>query len=227
MKNKTDSFEDYKKKYLKASVLKAPTIKNKMIKDAHDTFDSLLANSSGNEAMISRLIIENDITEVVEDATLEEAFGYLRNKNIIAYNPQNDYFDMYDYNFALCHELTHKLDYNTFHSWENQKFKDAYEICAKRIKAEKEQIASWFMDGGKYEDDAAISDIISALSKAEMNDFIIAGHEEEYWNDEINLYSELLANISSVDIIGYNSKELFNGMLKEFYDAYEEIVKWN
>ena len=34
-------------------------------------------------------------------------------------------------------------------------------------------VKQWFSDGGKYEYDMALSDIISALSKAEFNEYLL------------------------------------------------------
>ena len=35
---------------------------------------------------------------------------------------------------------------------------------------------------------------------------------------------EIFADITSINILGYNSKAEFDGMLKELYDAYREMT---
>ena len=80
--------------------------------------------------------------------------------------------------------------------------------------------------GGKYENDVAISDIISALSDAEMNEFLIAGHGKEYWEkDARHVPLEVFANLASIDIVGNDSKIEFETMFKELFDTYKVMVK--
>ena len=59
----------------------------------------------------------------------------------------------------------------------------------------------------------ALSDIISALSKAEFNEYLFAGHSAEYWSTDANIGMELFANINSIEVLEYDSlkeiKELF------------------
>ena len=87
----------------------------------------------------------------------------------------------------------------------------------------KEVIQSWFEEGGKYENDFALSDIISALSMNEID--VPIGHDNEYWSDNDNVALEVFANISSIDVIGNDSKDEFDSLLKELYESYKEIVK--
>ena len=81
----------------------------------------------------------------------------------------------------------------------------------------------WFNEGGKYEYDFGLSDIISALSLNSIE--VLIGHENEYWADTENIAFEIFANISAIDILDEPSKEVLSTLLKELYEAYKEIVE--
>lgn len=67
----------------------------------------------------------------------------------------------------------------------------------------------------------SMSDIISALSD---NIIVVpVGHESSYWRNESNVIREIFANISSIDILGYNSKD--EAILKDIFAAYVEMVE--
>ena len=140
------------------------------------------------------------------------------------YNSKAPNFELYDLSFVQAHEISHRIDYKKYHSWENIKFQNAIEDASKVVYNNVDVIRQWFADGGKYEYDMALSDIISALSKAGLNDYLLAGHSEKYWGDKINQCMEILANINSMEILGYTSlaeiKEVFPGL----YEAYREVV---
>lgn len=126
-------------------------------------------------------------------------------------------------NYAQAHELSHRMDALEYESYKNKEFLTAIETCRNKITDNAEEIQSWFEEGGKYESDFAISDIISALSKNGIR--VPIGHDNEYWSDPENVALEIFANISSIDVIGNDSKVEFGSLLKELYESYRGIVK--
>ena len=204
----------------------APNIKDKKIRKAYDDFNTVLMQSEGNEMMVNRLIMASDIVEFVEDNNLQPVFSYISDQDIIKYNSKAPNFNLYDLNYVQAHELSHRVDMKEIHSWDNSLFMSAIEKSRKIVRDNQESIIKWFEQGGKYENDVAISDIISALSDAEMNEFLIAGHGKEYWEkDARHVPLEVFANLASIDIVGNDSKIEFETMFKELFDTYKVMVK--
>ena len=71
-----------------------------------------------------------------------------------------------------------------------------------------------------------MSDIISGLSKAGLNDYLIAGHTVEYWADDTNVMLEVFANLNSIEILGYDSIVEIKKIFPELYAAYKEVIGW-
>jgi len=188
-------------------------------------FREVLDRSDGNENMVSRLILYNDATSWIYDENAKNAFAYVPAKDAIVCNPTHEFYDEYDMVYTQTHELTHRADYLEFESWKNPKFKKAIEICQKRIYDKKEEVCKLVGVGGKYEADPAFSDIISALSKGDLNNHLVYFHKKEYWEKWENVSLEVFANISCIDVLGYPSKDEFSELLKEIYDAYKEVLK--
>ena len=67
------------------------------------------------------------------------------------------------------------------------------------------------------------SDIISALSNAEIN--VPVGHIKEYWSKGKNVLHEIFANISAIDVLDSETRKAVEFLLKELFEAYEDIVK--
>lgn len=112
------------------------------------------------------------------------------------------------------------MDELEYHSWENEKFLRAIEICQQKVYDNQEQIQTWFEIGGRYEESFAISDIISALSNGEID--VPIGHKREYWDiDQRFKPMEIFANLSSIDVLGLGEKE---EILQELFEAYEELI---
>lgn len=87
-------------------------------------------------------------------------------------------------------------------------------------------VKQWFSDGGKYEYDMALSDIISALSKAEFNEYLFAGYSAEYWSTDANIGMELFANINSIEVLEYDSLKEIKELFPDLYEAYKEVGGW-
>ena len=113
------------------------------------------------------------------------------------------------------------MDELEYHSWENEKFIQAIEMCSKKVYDQREEVQKWFELGGKYEQSFAISDIIGALSNGSVD--VPIGHDVSYWNeDPRNKPMEIFANLSSIDVLELEEKE---DILKELFEAYKELIK--
>ena len=207
----------------KMKVVNAPTINNPKIKSAVEDFENKLLDSDGVEGHVTKMKFYNDMTEYELDEKSNAAFQYREDLDVITYNPNAPEFDLFDLNFVQAHELSHRMDILEYNSFDNQKFQTAIEKCRTKVADNADEIAKWFEAGGKYENEYAISDIISALSK--NNIAVPVGHRDEYWEQSVNVSLELFANISAIDVLGSAGRDEFEGLLKELYAAYKEIVE--
>lgn len=222
--DKTEDFEDYINKYLEADkVLKLPNINNKIIAKSQVDFRNVLEKSTGEEAHIKRMLLYSEFTEYVENNSISVPFLYSVKNDVIYFNSKAPDFKFYDMNYVQAHELSHRMDILEYESFKNPDFINAIEKCKNKIMDNRDAIQIWFNENGKYENDFAISDIVSALSENEID--VPIGHENEYWSDPENVALEIFANISSIDILGNDSKKEFESFLKEIYESYKEIVK--
>ena len=74
----------------------------------------------------------------------------------------------------------------------------------------------------------ALSDIISALTEGDttLNSILCAKHDKKYWlQNKVYTYLEIFADMSSIDVLNYESREEFKGLLKEIYEAYRELIE--
>lgn len=225
------TYSDWEKSFVndgnknQATKLEVPVFKDKKIQNAYQEFSDLLSNSKGTDGVVDKMILYGYATDFVEDTEILSAFAYAPDLDVILYNSKVPNYELYDMNFVQAHELSHRMDILEFHSWENQKFIKAVDTCRKRIYNKTDEIAEWFSEGGKYDGDMALSDIVSALSEGGLNDILYSGHAAEYWKkDRENIYLEIFANMASIDVLDYKSKDEFSGLLKELYEAYKELV---
>lgn len=220
------TFVDGKKDNLTA--LKIPEFKGQNMQKAYEDFAEMLSHSNGEDRVVTNLNFYSQTTEYVEDRN-EGAFGYDPKEDVIRYNPYADNFELYDMNYVLVHELTHRMDICEFKSWKHKNFIRAVDNCSEKLYSVRDEIERWFVQqDSKYAKDIALADIISALSKGEFDDILGFSHHKDYWreDDGIKVYLEIFANIASIDVLGYESKAEFSGLLKEIYEAYKEVVKW-
>lgn len=81
--------------------------------------------------------------------------------------------------------------------------------------AEKLQIKAWFKLDGKYILEDCFQDIISAITKNEIE--TPTGHRDEYWERPGNVAKEIFANMSAIDVLDSPTKAEFDGLLKDIY----------
>lgn len=206
--------------------IQAPDIKNKSIRKAYDEFTSILANAPNDKKPVLDMIMYSETATYQENSDMKAAFAYSIDKDVIMYNPDAPHFELYDLSYAQTHEISHQIDYKKYHSWENIKFQNAIESSSAALYNNSDLVKRWFSDGGQYEKDMAFSDIMSALSKAEFNEYLVAGHSAEYWMDGTITSMEVFANLNSIEILDYDSMEEIKRLFPELYDAYKEVVGW-
>ncbi len=208
----------------KSGFVQIPQIFDEAIRKANEEFGQLLANSESTP-FSDKMILYHGATEYRLNERLNVPFVYNMKLDEIQYNSSAANFDLYDMNFVQAHELSHRMDIIEYHSWENKKFVQSVENARKKVYDNYDKIAEWFKEDGKYYGDMALSDIISALSEGEMNGILYGAHTAEYWQADVrNVYLEIFANISAIDVMGCQSKEEFRGIFEELYGSYKEMV---
>lgn len=177
-------------------------------------------NPSRHKAMMA---MYSDVTEMVEDSELTAPFAYIPDKDVIKYNTKAPHIEDYDLNYVFAHETSHRMDVLEYHSWEDEKFLDAIEICRKKVYADRVKVQAWFETGGICEHDFAVSDIINALSDGEILTFV--GHNKAYWERSKTFKPmELFADISSLDVLGVVDDEVMD-TLEEVFQEYKRMVE--
>lgn len=210
----------------KDNTIQVPQIRDERIRSANEEFSQVLLHSESTP-LSDKMILYNGATEYQLNESLTAPFAYDPELDVIQYNPSAPDYEFYDMNFVQAHELSHRMDTLEYHSWENEKFLQAIESTREKVYNDRERIKEWFSDNGKYANDAALSDIFSALSNGEMNDILYAVHETTYWKMDVSHVSrEIFANMISIDLLGNQSKAEFEGILCELHKAYKELIKW-
>ena len=206
--------------------LEAPEINDPKIKAAHNEFTQILQESEDTSFNIN-MNFYNQTTEYQLNERLNSAFAYIPKLDVIQYNPKVSNYDLYDMNYVLAHELSHRMDIRDYRSWEDEKFITAVENTKKIVYNYVNEIKTWFIPGGKYENDMALSDIISALTEGDpaLNNFLYVGHRKNYWlKDKNRIFFEMFANMSSINTLNSKGKPEFKRLLKEIYKAYRELI---
>ncbi len=222
------TYKEWKKSFVdggdKDNIIQIPQIPDEKIRSANEEFSKVIYNSEPTP-ISNKMILYNEATQYELNEELDAPFAYNLELDVIQYNPSVQNYEFYDMNFVQAHELSHRIDTLDYYSWENEKFVQAIENTREKVYNNRKLIAEWFSEGGKYEDEMALSDIFSALSDGKLNEVLYGGHELEYWlEDRTHASKEIFANITSIEILGYKSKAEFSGILEEIYKAYKEIV---
>lgn len=205
--------------------LEAPEIKNEKVKENYDDFKNYLDKKSENNVHAVKMKDYLEYTEFVEDKIMKGSYSYSEVDDVIKFNPKSKLFDKYDTNYALAHELSHRMDVLEYQSYKNESFIKSIEESKKVFYDNKEKIKRWFDDGEIYAEDEAVSDIISAITKGEANTFLPVAHEKEYWENEDNIAAEAFANLSSIDLLDNGKYSKFKEVFKNLFNSYLEVIK--
>ncbi len=215
------TYQEWNKKLVGTGKLLLPEIKHEGMARSLEDFDKTLEQNDDGSSLFRMLRMSKDNAEYVEDVSLGGAYAYIPEADEFRYNPEHEYFGQYDMNFVYAHELGHRLDCTWTHSWENEKFLSAIERARRNLYENEDTVRKWL--SGKYPEDAALSDIVSALSFGRIKGY--AGHPEAYWKrDEKNVPMEIFANL--VYIRTMKNKEFLDRqeLFKELFAAMEEMI---
>ena len=170
-----------------------------------------------HKARVTQAVATIELLELPE-LTLPASYNVY--KDLIEINNRAPDIEDYDLDFVFAHEATHRVDVKEYHSWKNEKFLSAIKNCEKEIYTRQVEIENWFVEGGKYEDNFAMLDIVSALSKGTFD--IPFGHTVEYWQSDKNYQAqEIFANLSAIDILNLASDDIISTLI----ETYKEIIK--
>jgi hypothetical protein len=139
------------------------------------------------------------------------------------YNENDPAFSMYDMDYVHAHELSHRMDMLEYKSYNNKEFLDAIEKSKQVVEERRDEIQAWFGPGGKFQNEMAMSDLVSALSK---NSIVgLAGHKADYWEKPDRVPMEIFADISAIDVLELPGKDELNTVFNDLRDAYKGVVK--
>jgi len=200
------------------NMLHAPFMKGTVLAKKGEAFLDALKRSRGSKAHVNKMRLYAEATEFVENLDLDRAFSYNGEKDRIEFNPSHDQFNRYNINFALAHELSHRMDILEYGAYKNPAFGEAIEEAKAYVREHREELQKLFNEGGKYCNDIAFSDIISALSDNAI--IVFAGHDS--WNSE-KARLEIFANLSVIDILGSESAK--EPVLRKLMDVYRKMVE--
>lgn len=127
--------------------------------------------------------------------------------------------------FALTHENAHRVDYLFLHSWENENFRRAMDNTESLIISNLDGLEK-LLQNDDYGSDFAFNDLISSLTRGKANGMLFIGHTPEYLASDYKRSLEVFANITCIDMSESAIRKEFDGILKELYEAYKEIIAW-
>ncbi|MEY8428769.1 phage minor head protein [Lachnospiraceae bacterium 46-15] len=190
-----------------------------------EDYDNSLINTNGDETMSARLLMSHDEVRYERDENAGTVFLYNPERDVILYNPHAKNANDYDKRFALTHENAHRVDCLFLHSWENERFLRAMDNAESLIMTNLDAVER-LLQNSIYGEDFAFNDLISSLTRGKANDMLFIGHSEEYLSSDYLRSLEVFANMTCIDMSGSAIRKEFDGILKELYEAYKEVVAW-
>lgn len=224
------TYRDWKKEYTR--ILSAPNVSGDRATEANiktldgirDEMYRVLEESGADEDYAMKFRYYESMSEYVMDDSYDGAIGYYPASDTIRVNMENLQASAYDETYALTHEVSHRMDYLEFRSFQSDGFAKAIEAARETVYNNLEAIKKWFEAGGKYENSIALSDIISALTGNEIHGYY--GHDPEYWQKKDMIPMEIFANISAMELCAFPEIEEFKegGLLHSLYQAYRKVT---
>lgn len=221
-------YEDWKKAFVNIPAPQKKSgnqlnkgIENFDIQQAKQETVDFLYNIGTYEASQFALMLES--TDFVEDEKLKiSPIAYNPADDIIKYNPNHPDYDFYVENSLTLHlhELSHEYDYRFgVYSWKNEKFLRAIEKAKNVVNQHFGEIEKMFAKGAIYEEDASLSDIMSALTLGKMD--LPFYHNEDYWNKSTkSVPREVFANLKVLKL----QKKKHKGVVTEIIKILSEGV---
>lgn len=208
------------------NTLNAPEIKERKLKTSYENLSEILNNKANTNEHANRMNMYMQMTDYVEDDKYKSPFSYIVDEDIIKYNPKHPYYKYYNLSYAQVHELSHRMDILQYNSIDNKNFTDSIEKSRDIFYNNEEQIKKWFDDkDGIYSRNEAVSDIISALSMSDANEYLPYAHDKKYWERGSTVVREIFANLSSIDILDDGLYKEFKSSFAELFNSYLEVVR--
>lgn len=216
-------YSEWKKELVDTGKIIEPDVGNQMMRDAAKDFRELLEKNDDGSGFFRMMKINMDNVSYKEDRNMKAAYAYDPNTDEFIYNPGYLNFENYDMRNVFAHELAHRLDCTWTHSWENNAFLNAVEHTRMKLYNNLQEIRSWLQEGGKYQYDELLSDIISALSRGAVD--VQAGHSAAYWDSNpVRQPMEIFADLTAIKIVNTPSFAEKSGFLKELFEVMEEMM---
>ena len=196
----------------------------KKVEKTKKSLSEKLSGKSVNNTHASNMNTLLQYTDFEVDNRPKILFGYSVDRDVLLYNPLHKSFNKVNFDYALIHELSHRADALHYKAYQNKEFLNAIKNSADIIKKNEKIINQWFKEGGKYREDIAFSDIISGISKGDKNNILKYGHPVQYWKTNAVVAKEVFANMSSIDLLDFESKKDLINMFPDLFNAYKGVV---
>lgn len=160
---------------------------------------------------------------VIVDNRSDMAFEYDPEVNAIVINTTHPLYAGYDHREVMIHELAHRIDQNEFGSPMDLRFSEAIASVQKKVMDSADQYNKMFDDGGIFEYNSLISDILGCITdNAVCGD---ARHDSQYIGtpgfSELEVFANLFSALYQGDdeTVGFIQEEL-----SEIYEAFLGII---
>lgn len=142
---------------------------------------------------------------------------YSINKDKIIINPKHKDFKHYNLDESLTHEIAHMIE-------KRNKIHINIDNELRRLELQCGIYSDIFINQSKYENNMCLSDLFSAISNNKVKGNFY--HSNEYWKNEDNKISEIMANIETIYLRDdKEALEIINGIksLKQIKDKVVQI----
>lgn len=193
------------------------------IEKSRQGFRNRLETNGRSGLHYTKMRMYAEFTDFIDDSNLRAPFLYDGDDDVIRFNANHPLIGGYDLDYVQAHELSHRMDMLEYQSWNDKGFNQSIIDCRKQVGEYAKEIGDWFIPGGKYEENMAISDIFDALSEGKIE--VPFGHPKAYWAQKGNDAAEIFANISAIDTLGLAGTEEFDVILKGIFTAYKGVIR--
>ena len=180
-----------------------------------------LENSPGMRDNVNVIRYYAENTDFKMDLGFNGSIAYDQIDDVIRYNPNKPLPSGVDIDGVLIHELSHRADGLMYKAFENPAWQEAIKQTESIMKGRKLEIEAWFSPGGKYADDAFLSDIVSAIFRGNVD--VPYSHSPKYWEMSAAREMEVFANLSVITTLNTSGAKELSGLMKFLYDALLKI----
>lgn len=160
---------------------------------------------------------------VIIDNRSDMVFEYDPEVDAIVINPDHPLYAGYNHREVMIHELAHRIDQNEFGSPMDFRFSEAIASAQKKVIDSADQYNKMFDDGGIFEYNSLISDILGCITdNAVCGD---ARHDSQYIGTPGFSELEVFANLFSALYQGDDKTvDFIQEELSEIYEAFLGII---